>query len=141
MIQEIDKNDWDTKQKLDNTFPKLSKLFFEQNKRSNIFRKAYIMSEEKQTVGYMIIDTIYERMELIEIEVLEEKRRKGYGNKLMEFMIKKAKAENIENITLEVKENNKSAIGLYEKNGFKKVAIRKKYYQNIDGILMERKMM
>ena len=44
------------------------------------------------------------------------------------------------NITLEVKQTNASAIHLYEKNGFKKVAIRKGYYNGIDGILMERTM-
>ena len=43
------------------------------------------------------------------------------------------------NITLEVKKDNKSAISLYLKNGFKKTAIRKGYYKGIDGILMERK--
>ena len=42
-------------------------------------------------------------------------------------------------ITLEVEETIESAIHLYEKNGFSKKAIRKGYYQGIDGILMERK--
>ena len=41
-------------------------------------------------------------------------------------------------ITLEVREDNLYAIKLYEKFGFIKKAIRKGYYQGIDGILMER---
>ena len=42
------------------------------------------------------------------------------------------------NITLEVKIDNYPAIKVYEDNGFKMVAIRKGYYNGIDGILMER---
>ena len=42
-------------------------------------------------------------------------------------------------ITLEVKMDNFPAISLYEKNGFERKAIRKGYYNGIDGILMERK--
>ena len=42
-------------------------------------------------------------------------------------------------ITLEVKKDNISAIKLYEKNGFIKKAIRRGYYNGVDGILYERK--
>ena len=42
-------------------------------------------------------------------------------------------------ITLEVKIDNVPAISIYKKFGFKKVAIRKNYYNGTDGILMERK--
>jgi ribosomal protein S18 acetylase RimI-like enzyme len=59
----------------------------------------------------------------------------------MEYLIKIGKDKNIENITLEVNINNEYAIRLYEKYKFKKVAIRKAYYNGTDGYLMERKMM
>ena len=41
-------------------------------------------------------------------------------------------------ITLEVNKENIPAIKLYRKLGFKDVAIRKGYYNGVDGILMER---
>ena len=49
--------------------------------------------------------------------------------------------ENIlkKDVTLEVRIDNIPAIKLYEKCGFKKIAIRQNYYNGIDGILMERK--
>ena len=53
----------------------------------------------------------------------------------MDYLINKVNKD----ITLEVKEDNVPALKLYEKYGFKKVAIRKGYYNGIDGILMERK--
>ena len=38
---------------------------------------------------------------------------------------------------LEVNKENTYAIKLYKKVGFKEVAIRKNYYDGVDGILME----
>ena len=43
------------------------------------------------------------------------------------------------NITLEVKIDNTPAIKLYKKFDFEEVALRKGYYNGVDGILMERK--
>ena len=42
----------------------------------------------------------------------------------------------IKNITLEVNENNKSAVQFYLKNGFAIAATRKNYYNDGDGYLM-----
>ena len=44
--------------------------------------------------------------------------------------------ENVKNITLEVRENNKIAIDFYIKNGYKIETIRKDYYGNENGYLM-----
>ena len=44
-------------------------------------------------------------------------------------------------ITLEVNKNNIPALNLYKKFDFNEVAIRKNYYNGVDGILMERKKM
>lgn len=108
---------------------------------NNQFTEIYIISKDKQIIGFITIDTIYERMELIQIEISKEYQRKGYAKRLMDFMIEIAKDRNIENITLEVNKENKVAIHIYEKYGFKTVAERKNYYNGIDGLLMERKMM
>jgi hypothetical protein len=42
-------------------------------------------------------------------------------------------------VTLEVKKDNYSAIKVYEQKGFLHKAVRKGYYNGIDGLLMERK--
>ena len=42
-------------------------------------------------------------------------------------------------ITLEVSKENERALALYKKYGFKEVALRKGYYDGVDGILMEKK--
>ena len=83
---------------------------------------------------------MFERFELSYIEVRSEFRNKKVGSKMLEYLIALGEKNKIVNITLEVNITNNNAIKLYEKYGFVKVAIRKGYYNGIDGILMERKM-
>ena len=58
----------------------------------------------------------------------------------MENLINICSNNGIQNITLEVRKDNKSAICLYKKYGFIERATRKKYYKGIDGILMEKEV-
>lgn len=90
--------------------------------------------------GYMFFETIYDRIEINAFLVKEEFRNQKIGSKLLEYLIEYAKDNNFVNITLEVRKNNDPAIHLYKKYGFKKVAIRSKYYDGVDGILMEKKL-
>lgn len=118
---------------------------FEKNKikedlEQNIFSKYFIYMEKSNIIGFINYYDMYERFEISYIEVKEEYRNQKKGSILLEHLIEKAKNKNIENITLEVNINNEYAIKLYEKYGFKKVAVRKGYYDGIDGYLMERKM-
>ena len=55
-------------------------------------------------------------------------------------MIHDCEERRLINITLEVSIQNQNAMNLYEKFGFEKKAIREKYYQGIDGILMEKEL-
>ena len=45
---------------------------------------------------------------------------------------------NVKSLTLEVSANNKDAIKLYEKMGFKKMKVIHNYYNNVDGFLYVR---
>lgn len=105
------------------------------------FTQTFIIEIEKEIVGIIILDIIYERMELVQIEVVEEKRNLGYASHLLEFMINLAKEKKMQNITLEVRCDNDVALHLYKKYGFIPTSKRERYYKDKDGILMERKMM
>ena len=63
-------------------------------------------------------------------------RKNGIGSTLLEELINLSKTLNLVSITLEVNENNLDAIKLYEKFGFEKLGIRKKYYNNTDNALI-----
>ena len=65
-------------------------------------------------------------------------RNQGIGTLLLENLILLAKDLNISTLFLEVNEQNKPAIHLYEKLGFEKLGVRKKYYNNNNGIIMKK---
>ena len=89
----------------------------------------------KQIVGVILYEDIYNRFEIDYIIVNSKYRCKGIASKLLESIINL----NPENITLEVREDNIPAINLYKKMGFEIVSKREKYYGNIDGLLMIRR--
>ena len=107
---------------------KIFKEIFNQELKLNIYSKIVAYKEDK-IIGFLIYDDIYDRYEIEYIGVLEEYRNKGIGSKLMEYLSDKP-------ISLEVEINNKYAIKLYEKYGFKKVSVRKNYYNGNDAYLM-----
>ncbi len=94
-----------------------------------------------EPVAFINYYIMYERAEIININVLEEYQNQKIASKLLEYMVNECISHNVKSITLEVKETNIKAIHLYEKFGFSKVAVRRKYYQGIDGILMEKELM
>lgn len=108
---------------------------------NNVFSKYFIYIEESNIIGFVNYFDIYDRYEIVNIFVTETYRNKKIGSKMLEHLIKLGEKQNIKNITLEVKKDNIVAINLYKKYNFEIVAIRKLYYQGIDGLLMERKMM
>lgn len=107
----------------------------------NPFSRYVEYIEDNKVIGKMKYSIIYDRMELDDIEVLEECRNKGIGNKLMSYLIGIAINERVVNITLEVRISNEIARNLYKKFGFREVALRKFYYGDEDGILMEKQVM
>ena len=105
---------------------------------SNPFYKCLVY-EKKGILGVLVFEEIYDRIELDYIIVNVDYRRCGIASKLMDFLIEYSKNNNILNITLEVNENNTSAINLYKKYKFELVSRREKYYKDTDAILMIRK--
>ena len=55
-------------------------------------------------------------------------RRRGYGRAVVESLIKYAKNNRLDSISLEVRESNRAAIDLYSKLGFKVEGKRKDFY-------------
>lgn len=102
--------------------------------QNNPFAKILIYKEENKVIGYLYYSDIYDRAEINQFEIESSHRNCGKGKKLLNKMLEVVD----KNITLEVRQDNIPAIHLYKSAGFVEKAIRKGYYQGIDGILMER---
>ena len=105
---------------------------------TNPYLKIITYVEKDKIIGFLLYSLIYDRIEIEQFEVITKERRKGIGDKLLKYLIEKYQDTDIKNITLEVKEDNIVAINLYKKYGFKKVSTREKYYDGINGLLMEK---
>ena len=101
-------------------------------------RVEYVIND--MCVGYLEYSVIYDRIEIDNINVIEEYRKMGIGTKLMTYLIDMAIELDVVNITLEVRVSNEVAKKLYKKFGFKEEAIRKYYYGDEDGILMRKQI-
>ena len=133
MLKKIDKQD-DLKEIEDNQ-SLISIQTILNDLQINPFGHYLIEVEDNQIIAYLYYSDIYESAEINQIEVEISHRNCGKASKLLKEMLKLVEKD----ITLEVKEDNFAAINLYKKFGFEKKAIRKGYYEGIDGILMERK--
>ena len=110
---------------------------FNYNISQNDLNKAFfnaIIYDDNGIKGVVVYDLIYNRIEIEYIIVESSERRQGIATKMMDYIEKKH--NDISNITLEVRESNIAAIKFYESLGFRRIAIRKDYYGNENGILM-----
>ncbi len=108
--------------------------------KQNPFLGFFLSIEEDKIIAYLLYTEIYDRIEIEQFMVLDSFRNHGIGTQLLQKLIEYATDKQLQNITLEVREDNKSALHLYRKMGFQEVSKRKGYYQGIDGILMIKKL-
>ncbi len=67
--------------------------------------------------------------QIMTIGVAKQYQRKGMASKLLSTMIKTAKQIGAKRMLLEVRVDNVPALALYERFGFVKMGLRKRYYQ------------
>ncbi len=82
----------------------------------------------KKVIGYAGLWKILDEGHITNIAVIPQYRKKGFGEKLIKNLLKYCKNNNIDKITLEVRESNIAAKELYKKIGFETAGIRKSYY-------------
>ena len=141
MIVKLDRNDKEYIDELEDKFPNIFSVRSIKNDfLNNPYTNYLIYLIDNKIVGFLNYYFIYERMEIVNFNVLEYFQNKHIGSRLLEKLFEFANNLNVKNITLEVRIDNEKAIYLYHKFGFKDVSLRKNYYSGIDGILMECEM-
>lgn len=66
--------------------------------------------------------------QITNVAVHPEHRRKGYGAAIVRSLLRHAKDEKLESVSLEVRASNTAAIELYKKAGFAEAGRRKGFY-------------
>ena len=92
---------------------------------------------DSQTAGFIIARQTGRSAEIVTIDILPQFRKKGYGEKLLEYMENYLFKNKCRYIYLEVAENNKPAVMLYKKLGYTIADKIDAYYPgNISAFLM-----
>ena len=102
--------------------------------------KYLVAKFNNEIIGFAGIKIIIDESDIMNIVTKKAFRNQGVGTLLLNEIISLCKKLNLNSISLEVSEVNKSAIHLYENFGFKKVGNRKNYYNGSNAILMKKKL-
>lgn len=104
---------------------------------SNAFVVCRTAGEEPQ--GFALWRSLGDEAEILSIAVAPEHRRRGMAAALLDEVATSAAAEGMRALFLEVDAGNVAARRLYERAGFYRVGLRRRYYRNGADALVLRK--
>jgi len=88
---------------------------------------------DDRVAGYAILSVAAGEAHILNLCVDREIRALGYGERLLDELLYRARSASVREIFLEVRPSNTSAIALYRKKGFHQIAERPAYYQANEG--------
>ena len=97
---------------------------------SNKLAKYLVALHGDKVIGFIGMWIVFHAGDITNVAVHPEYRKQGVGNLLIDNLITLCKENNINSLTLEVRESNIPAQSLYKKHGFKEEGIRKNFYNN-----------
>lgn len=101
----------------------------------------YIVARlNNEIVGFGGIKVVLDSADIMNIVVKKNFRNLGIGTSILNEIVALCLSLNLSSITLEVRKDNEYAISLYKNFGFETLGVRKKYYNGVDGFIMEKKI-
>ncbi|MGH7229896.1 MAG: ribosomal protein S18-alanine N-acetyltransferase [Nitrospiraceae bacterium] len=96
-------------------------------------------NQRDEIIGYVCFWVVFEEFRLMNLAVASSARRQGIGRELLRRALAMGRLQGASRALLEVRASNAAALTLYEHTGFRRTAVREKYYTNPveDAVLME----
>jgi ribosomal-protein-alanine N-acetyltransferase len=91
-----------------------------------------VVREDDELVAYAVVWFIVDEIHIGNIAVRPDRHGRGIGRWLMEQILAEGKRRSMVLATLEVRPSNRAAVSLYERFGFRRIAVRRRYYRNND---------
>lgn len=93
-----------------------------------------------EIVGYICFWIVFDELRLMDLAVVQKRRRQGVARALVRYALACGREAGAERALLEVRVSNAAARGLYESLGFRRTALRARYYSQPeeDAVLMEK---
>lgn len=95
--------------------------------------RSIVLVREKRVAGYGILSVAAGEAHILNLCVEPAFRSLGYGERLLDELLFRARSASVREIFLEVRPSNETALALYRKKGFFQVAHRPAYYQSHQG--------
>lgn len=95
--------------------------------------RSSVLVRDGRVVGYGILSIAAGEAHILNLCVEPEFRSLGYGERMLDNLLAKARAASVREVLLEVRPSNGTALALYRKKGFFQVANRPAYYQSHEG--------
>lgn len=92
-----------------------------------------VLERDGIVAGYAILSIAAGEAHVLNLCVDPGHRSQGYGDRLLDEILKRARQAGVGEVFLEVRPSNVNALSLYRKKGFRQVASRRAYYQARDG--------
>ncbi|TDM01398.1 ribosomal-protein-alanine N-acetyltransferase [Macrococcus hajekii] len=93
----------------------------------NEFAHYFVVEDGAEVIGYLGMWIVIDQAQITTLAIREDKRGLGLSKVLMEYIMNYARLT-CEMMSLEVREENASARGLYERMGFSYGGVRRDYY-------------
>ncbi len=88
-----------------------------------------VLDRDERVAGYGILSIAAGEAHILNLCVDPMYRSHGYGERLLDEILFRARAASVREIFLEVRPSNQTALTLYRKKGFHQVSNRPAYYQ------------
>jgi ribosomal-protein-alanine N-acetyltransferase len=92
-----------------------------------------VLERDGDVAGYGILSVAAGEAHILNLCVEPAYRSHGYGERMLDEILFRARASSVREIFLEVRPTNENALALYKKKGFHQVANRPAYYQANEG--------
>lgn len=89
---------------------------------------AWLMRDEGEMLGYAVMTLVVDEAQLLNISIVAERQRAGFGSLLLEYLFDVARSQGALRMFLEVRPSNDSGLALYRRYGFAQVGMRADYY-------------
>jgi ribosomal-protein-alanine N-acetyltransferase len=98
-----------------------------------LWSRAVSRTEGETLIGYFVAMKGVDEVHLLNITVAPAFQRQGWAPLMLEALAGWSRGHNAQWLWLEVRASNARALAVYERNGFRRVGMRKGYYPAHDG--------
>ena len=96
--------------------------------------ECWVVEKDDKIIGHGVLSvTASGEAHLLNVCIGRDYQGEGYGRSLVEHMLRRARAREVDAVFLEVRPSNRVAAAIYESLGFNEVGRRKNYYPTQTG--------